>query len=157
MTKELTPFVGEGPRITLNVDIERGRFISPEELERILGIERTNSKYSFELMRMAQTFHYETEAAGDAKAVRGEGYGLRVMTDSEAAQYLGKRFDECIVGSLRVHERHKAVVRADHLTQDERTANDRKLEHESRVLQSMRDANAFHERLMKALDYDKDE
>ncbi|NIO75628.1 MAG: hypothetical protein GTN69_07055 [Armatimonadetes bacterium] len=127
-------------RLTIVPDIQRGTFISPDELEAALGFKRDSVEYSLALMRMCRRFRIDTKKAGDPKMIRTENQGLRIMTDEECAVYTPKLVRQHLNSAIRAGRRGIEVVRPDHLGNEQRDRWDQFRGKWSQIEQSARAA-----------------
>lgn len=142
MTKALDAVVNTGKEVTIDPATPRGTYVSCEQLEQALEIKRTDVTYALHLMRIKTAFHAATAAAGDRKMMKIEGGGLRVLTDPEAVEYTDTRYSTALHQAVAIHERGKATVRVDELSEEERARYDHQSSIRDRQTRAIREMTA---------------
>ena len=99
--------------------LKKGQYLSPEKLETITMYKAGTDKFALAVLAIRQFIERETEKNGRHLLCKQEGKGLRILTDSEAAKYKPKRFDNSLKGMFR---QVKDMLRIDtmQLTDDEK-------------------------------------
>jgi len=99
---------------SITVDVEQvkpGDYITPEALEAVSGLDHGSPRFAFLLLRLQQQIEADFAALERPVMVKGEGYGLRVLTASEAVSYGDRQFWTYIDRAGRTHSRTVAAVR----------------------------------------------
>ncbi|KKN42804.1 hypothetical protein LCGC14_0709360 [marine sediment metagenome] len=120
-------------------DAPRGTYITPDELEAVLGVLRSSTDYAFQLMRMMEAFRADSMAAGDPKLISSRKNGLAILTDAEAADHTVKQAAAGLKKTQRAIMRGVASVRPSHLEEVRRRRWERETTNMSRVLQGTRE------------------
>jgi rhamnose utilization protein RhaD (predicted bifunctional aldolase and dehydrogenase) len=106
------------------MELQKGQYISPEELLKILGLEEVNVDYAFKVMKLKDWIMEVREHYESPVVMRHERHGLRIMPDNEASEYCVQRHTSCIKSMDRYFEKHGWVNRAA-LSTEERSNHDR--------------------------------
>ena len=117
--------------------LNKGAFISPAEVERIMGVPQSNvARFTLAGLRLRAIIHRQLRIRDrPATCVCRKG-GIAVLTDSEAAVYNAKRFRHGLRHSARSYRRAVSVD-VTQLTEEERRDHDRNLVLNSRILSAV--------------------
>jgi hypothetical protein len=89
--------------------VSRGTYIEPDEIAETFGLAKTSSHFAFKVMSLCQDIEKTTLDDGDPMLARCEGYGIRVMTDEEALDYLNRRFWQHTLAMSRIEQRFNNI------------------------------------------------
>lgn len=119
-------------RYPIEFDIlQKGQSLTAEFLENACGHERGTTKYEFFCMTLAQMIFTET-----GFTAKRSGDDLRILTDSEAAQYNARRVEQHVRGVFQRFEMLAAVDLAG-LGTDEKREYERQLLNKGRYVQAL--------------------
>jgi len=93
------------------------------------------SKYQLALLRLRDVIEGILAERGLAVVIRTRENGLRILTDSEAAEYTDRRGDNHLEGLMRAYVRQTSVDAAN-LTDAERSIHREAVQKRGRILQS---------------------
>ena len=113
--------------------LAKGDYISPEFLEGLTGFLRYTQEYSLAIMGIRDGLERKLSAIGNPITIKQEDKGLRLLTDSEAAEYNAHRGDALLVQMGRAHERNLAVD-SNNLSQEEDREHLRSLQVQGTIL-----------------------
>lgn len=116
--------------------VEKGLYITPEEVEGIVGIQRTEAAYGLAVMR---TIGEITRLLGDKAlglVIRQHDSGIKVLTDAEATAYLAQRQSRNVMDIGRTHVRQQ-MVDVSQLTSEEQRAHERRLSRSAGYVQAL--------------------
>ncbi len=111
--------------------LQKGHLLAAELLENACGHERGTTKYEFFCMTLAQMIFAET-----GFTAKRSGDDLRILTDSEAAQYNARRVEQHVRGVFQRFEMLTSVDMAA-LTTDEKREYERQLLNKGRYVQAL--------------------
>jgi hypothetical protein len=119
-------------RYPIDFDIlQKGQLLTAEFLENACGHQRGTTKYEFFCMTLAQMIFAET-----GFTAKRSGDDLRILTDSEAAQYNARRVEQHVRGVFQRFEMLASVDMAA-LAADERREYERQLLNKGRYVQAL--------------------
>ena len=98
----------------------RGTYISEDELVSVLGMESSSDTFHFAVMQMCSQFHAETASNNDAKMIKGERRGLRILTDEEIPDHVGQRWNQALRSAINIHKRGKQTFRPEEASEEAR-------------------------------------
>lgn len=129
-------FTNEIPLDTL----KKGQFIPPEIVERVACMERSEYSFRFRMLELRQRIQDHFEANGMTVTVCCDGFGLKILTDAEAAEYNAEAFKRRLRGTFEAHRRMMGLDAAA-LDAGQREAYDRKIIAQGRIIQSISTTN----------------
>lgn len=100
--------------------LAKGDYVSPEFLEGLTGFLRYTQDYSLAVMGIRDDLERRLKAIGNPVTIKQEDKGLRLLTDSEAAEYNAQRGDTLLRQMGRAHERNLAVDSNNLSTEEDR-------------------------------------
>lgn len=116
-------------RYPLDFDaLQKGQYIDCETLTHIFGVQPGTSLFSLETMKLKQRIECER---ADLIA-RGEGQGLRILTDEEAGPYLHSRMASHVRGLAKTSQK-RSRIDPNELDEDQRRVH----ESENRIAASV--------------------
>ena len=115
--------------------LAKGDYISPEFLEGLTGFLRYTQDYAFRILVLRDDLDRGLKAIGNPITIKQEGAGLRLLTDSEAANYNARLADSYLHRMGRAHERNLAVD-SNNLSQEEDHQHLRNLQVQGTILSS---------------------
>jgi len=127
--------------------LEKGDYITPEQIEDILGVSRNDKQYPFKLMYLQKKIMMDRQ---DIYA-KAEKDGLRILTDAEWTNYEGGLFTNALRAMAR-SVRRIAAVDVRELTEDERTKHDRR---QIVMAQTLQGAHSSRREAMKSLPHER--
>lgn len=135
----------EAVRYPLDLDrVQKGLYVTPEEIEEIVGVSRTEASYGLAVMRIIEEIKRNLGDRGVGLVIRQHEYGIKVLTDSEATSYLGARQQRNVQDIGRTHVMQQLVDVA-MLTEDEQRAHERRLSRSAAYVQAL--ASSGYKRL----------
>jgi hypothetical protein len=115
--------------------LAKGDYISPEFLEGLTGFLRYTQDYSFAMLSLRDDLERRLGAIGNPVTIKQEDQGLRLLTDSEAAEYNAHRGNKLLGQMGRAHKRNQAVD-SNNLSQEEDHQHLRNLQVQGTILSS---------------------
>lgn len=117
-------------------NLKKGDEIPVEQLEHITRTKYGDDKYSLRVLSLCEQIERELKERGRHVTVVQRKGAIRILLDSEAAEYNSMRFRQQQEGLVRSHYRGLAVVSAN-LDETERKRHERRMENQSKILQGM--------------------
>lgn len=124
-------------RIPIDFDaLEKGSYIEPSTLERLFGISRTEKQYSLKMMSLIEEAESRLSDRGIEAVIVQHKEGLRVLTDSEAAEHTNHAFAAYGRRMKRMLGKQQAVD-VSRLTEEQKADHERAMIVNGRVYQAM--------------------
>lgn len=118
---------GNGGRFPVDYDsLAKGDYIAHERIEEITGEVVGSEAYSLACLTLAQAISRELWLRGKQWTVIGRDHGIAVLTDVEASEYNGRRFEQGCAVMARSNVR-MAAVDAGAFTEGQRRKHDQAL------------------------------
>lgn len=121
--------------------IKKGDSIPVDKVERLVGVSRTDARFSLLAMQMAKQIERDLHINKKMWTVRTEGGSIRVLTDAEASHYNHSRQRRDRRSMFRRFALNSAVD-ATLLSDDQKQQHDRAMEVDGRYIQAMRSTRA---------------
>jgi len=106
--------------------LAKGMYVSPDEIEAMVDERRDTDAYKLRVLSLIDRIHSLRVELEAPVVARCEDHGIRILTDSEASEYLDKRHRCHMAGMDRAHHRTCRWVEISRLTEDERKNHDRR-------------------------------
>lgn len=87
-----------------------GDYIEPRSICDLFGVAEGSVEHAFKILWLKEHIERESFKAGRPLLCKGEGKGLRVMTDEEAVDYLWGRFELSLLSLSRLRERYSRIT-----------------------------------------------
>jgi len=127
-------------RYPIDFDVlQKGQTLTAGFLENACGQPRGTAKYEFFCMTLAQMIFHETGCTA-----KRAGEDLRILTDSEAAQYNARRVEQHVRGVFQRFEMLASVDMAN-LGADEQREYERQLLNKGRYVQALVNVKRQHQ------------
>ena len=117
--------------------LKKGDSIPAERLEKIIGLNRDNPKYSLALMALKQTIQDALEDLGYVWTLAIVKNDIRILTDAEASEYNHRSLLNGMAKMFRAQYRNMAVDQT-LLTEDQAKDHARRIEVDGRLIQAIR-------------------
>jgi len=117
--------------------VQKGRVFPPKEIEYLTGAKQGTPEYSFALLNLRTQIEISLIAAGRTPlTIKCEKDCLRILTDTEAAEYNAKMFNQL---QMRAAKRFALQIAVDvgSLTTEQRTAHERNCLVNGKILQAV--------------------
>jgi len=105
--------------------LRKGDYIPPDVCEKMLGVKRSERRYSLELCALVARIKSLADEHGNVLSFCSDGDGIRVHTDEEASDYHAKAIDRARAKAARSLRDMVTRVDTSQLTEDQRRAHDR--------------------------------
>jgi len=116
--------------------VEKGMVITADEIEKALGVKRTEKDYPLRLLAFGKWLEMQKYNKGEPVRTKIEGDSVRVLVDNEASAYAERRFGQHIKGCLREFQ-HLSMVNTKALTDPERREHQRRIEKTGKFTQAL--------------------
>lgn len=120
--------------------LHKGDYLSPATLETVLEVPRGHKRWQLELLSLKCYIESSRLDAGSPVVLKGENEGLRVLTDSEALEYVESQF-EAGRRRMRTASGKQRRVETSNLTPEERKANSYYMFRQGMLLGAMDEAS----------------
>jgi hypothetical protein len=118
--------------------LNKGDYIMPDTIEEYLGMKRTETKYAFELMKMAGEITAALANVGRIDTVCIRQGGIAILSDAEAIEYNDSSFERSLRGMKRSHHRLLGVESSNLDAGDKRT-HERTVTRQAAILTTVSD------------------
>lgn len=126
--------------------MQKGEFITADEVERIVLMPRTDAAYSLKVMQLITEISRMLGQRGRGMVIVQRDCGIRVLTDPEATQYLAKRQGRNVSDIVRTHCRQQ-LVDVSQLSDDQQAKHERDVGRSAAYVQAL--ASTGYKRLPK--------